>query len=115
VVIPLNLSELDVEVFFGLCPLSALVFGGGPTSDPPAAVSRFPSLGNGVVSVVLLIALPVAAGAAEVAAAAKAASTMVVGLSDTACASQSETKILDVVANVGSRAKGDSPFIYVHA
>jgi hypothetical protein len=48
-----------------------------------------------------------------VAAAAEATSTMVVGLPDTACASQSETKVLDMVANVGSRAKGDSPF-YLH-
>jgi hypothetical protein len=35
---------------------------------------------------------------------------MVVGLPNTACASQSETRVSDVRANVGSRAKGDSPF-----
>jgi hypothetical protein len=91
------------------------VFSGDPTSDPPAAVSRFPPLGGGDAPVVLLIVLVVATAAAEVAAATKAASTMVVGLSDTACTSQSETKILDVAANVGSRAKGDSPFICAHA
>jgi hypothetical protein len=35
---------------------------------------------------------------------------MVVGLPNTACASQSETRVSDVTANVRSRAKGDSPF-----
>jgi hypothetical protein len=44
------------------------------------------------------------------AAAAEATSTMVVGLSDTACASQSETRVSGVAANVGSYAKGDSTF-----
>jgi hypothetical protein len=43
-----------------------------------------------------------------------AAATMVVGLPDTACTSQFETRVLGVVANVGSRAKGDSSFIYAH-
>jgi hypothetical protein len=36
---------------------------------------------------------------------------MVVGLLDTACACQSETKVLNVVANVGSRAKG-TPLLF---
>jgi hypothetical protein len=48
--------------------------------------------------------------AAEVVAAIDATSTMVVGLLDTACASQSETRVSGVAANVGSRAKGYSPF-----
>jgi hypothetical protein len=106
VVIPSGPSEVDAEVFSGtLCLLSALVFSGGrvPTSDPPAPVSRFPPLGGGDVSVVLPI--PLAAAVA-----AEAAATMVVGLLDTACASQSESRVSGVAVNVGSRAKGDSPF-----
>jgi hypothetical protein len=43
-----------------------------------------------------------------------AAATMVIVLPDTACTSQFETRVLGVVANVGSRAKGDSSFIYAH-
>jgi hypothetical protein len=54
-----------------------------------------------------------AVAAEVVAAAAEAASTMVVGLPDTACAGQSETRVLSVAVNIGSRAKGDSPF-YLH-
>jgi hypothetical protein len=118
VVISSSLSEFDAEVLSGtLCPLPTLVFGGGrvPASDPPVAVSRFPPLGGGDAPVVLhipLAAVAAAAVAAEVVAtaAAEVASTMVVGLPDTACASQSETRVLDVAANVGSRVKGDSPF-----
>jgi hypothetical protein len=103
VVIPSGPSEVDAEVFSGtLCPLPALVFGGGrvPASDPSAPASRFPPLGGGDAPVVLPIPL----------AAAEAASTMVIGLPNTACASQSVTRVLGVVANVGSCAKGDSPF-----
>jgi hypothetical protein len=98
VAIPSGLSEVDAEVFSRtLCPLSALVFGGGqvPASDPPAPASRLP---------------PLEAVAAEAAAAAEAASTMVVGLLEIACTSQSETRVSGVSANVGSCAKGDSPF-----
>jgi hypothetical protein len=40
----------------------------------------------------------------------EAASNMVTGLPDIACASQSETRVLGVAANVHSCAKGDSPF-----
>jgi hypothetical protein len=115
VVIPLGLSEVDADVFSGtLCPLPALVFDGSrvPASDPPAPASRFPPLGGGDAPVVLPIPWAAAAAAAvaiEVAAA-EAASTMVVGLSDIACASQSESRVLGVVAYVGSRVKGDSPF-----
>jgi hypothetical protein len=114
VVILLGLSEVDVEVFSGtLCPLSALVFSGGrvPASNPPALASRFPPLCGGDAPVVLLI--PLAAAAAAVvateaaAATAEAASTMTIGLLDTTCASQSETRVLGVVANVGSRAMWD--------
>jgi hypothetical protein len=65
--------------------------------------SRFPPLSGGDASVVLPILL---AAAAE----AEAASTMVVGLPNTACASQSETSVSDVATNIGSHAKGDSPF-----
>jgi hypothetical protein len=81
------------------------VFGGGrvPASDPPAPASRFPPLGGGDAPLVLPIPLATAAAA-----------TMVVGLPDTACTSQFETRVLGVVANVGSRAKGDSSFIYAH-
>jgi hypothetical protein len=91
----------------GLCRLPALVFGGGrvPASDPPAPASRFPPLGGGDASVVLPI--PLAAAAAM---AAEAASTMVIGLPNTACASQSVTRVSGVAANIGSCAKGDSPF-----
>jgi hypothetical protein len=80
-------------------------------SDPPvpAPASRFPPLGGGDAPVVLPI--PLAAAAAM---AAEAASTMVVGLLDTLCASQSETRVSGVAVNVGSRAKGDSSF-YLHA
>jgi hypothetical protein len=83
------------------------VFGGGrvPASDPPAPASRFPPLGGGDASVVLPI--PLAAAAAM---AAEAASTMVIGLPNTACASQSVTRVSGVAANIGSCAKGDSPF-----
>jgi hypothetical protein len=114
VVITLGQSEVDVEVFSkSLYPLLALVFGGGrvPTSDPPAPVSRFPPLGGGDASVVLSIPL---AAVAVVAVATEATSTMVIGLPDTACASQSETRVSGVVPNVGSRVKKDSPF-YLHA
>jgi hypothetical protein len=118
VVISSDPSEVDAEVFSGtLCPLSALLFGGGrvPTSDPPASASRFPPLGGGDAPVVLPIpwataAAAVVAAEATVAAAAEVASTMVVGLPDIACASQSKTRVSGVAANVGSRAKGDSPF-----
>jgi hypothetical protein len=97
----------------GLCPLSALVFSSGrvPASDPPAPASRFPPLGGGDASVVLPIPW---AATAVAAAAAEAASTMVVGLLDTACASQLETRVSGVAANIGSRATGDSPFICAH-
>jgi hypothetical protein len=54
------------------------------------------------------------AAVAAVAVATEATSTMVVGLSDTACASQSETRVSGVVPNVVSRVKEDSPF-YLHA
>jgi hypothetical protein len=100
-----------------LCPLPALVFSGGrvPASDPPAPASRFPPLGGGDASVVLPIPWAAAAAVAvateaAVAVATEATSTMVVCLSDTACASQSETRVSGVAASVGSRAKGDSPF-----
>jgi hypothetical protein len=114
VVITLSQSELGVEVFSGtLYPLLALVFGGGRVlaSDPPAPVSRFPPLGGGDTPVVLPIPL---AAVATVAVATEATSTVVVGLSDTACASQSETRVSGVVPNVVSRVKEDSPF-YLHA
>jgi hypothetical protein len=52
-----------------------------------------------------------AVAAEAAAAAAEATSTMVVGLPDTTCASQSETRVLSVAVNIGSRAKGDSPFL----
>jgi hypothetical protein len=115
VVIPSGLSEVDTEVFSEtLCPLPALVFVGGrvSASDPPAPVSRFPPLGGGDAPVVLpfLWAAAATAAVAAEAAAAEAASTMVVGLPDTACASQSETRVLGVAANVSSRDKRDSPF-----
>jgi hypothetical protein len=116
VVIPSGPSEVDAEVFSGtLCPLLALVFGGGrvPASDPPAPASRFPPLGGGDAPVVLPIPLAATAAAAvatEAATAAEVASTMVVGFPNTMCASQSETRVSSVAANVGSRAKGDSPF-----
>jgi hypothetical protein len=103
VVIPSGPSEVDAEVFFGtICPLPALVFGGGRVlvSDPSAAAAaRFPPLGSGDAPVVFSIPLAAAATA-----------TMVVGLLDTAFTSQSETRVLDVAANIGARAKGDSPF-----
>jgi hypothetical protein len=67
--------------------------------------SRFPPLGGGDASVVLPILLAAAAVMA-----AEAASTMVVGLPNTACASQSETSVSDVATNIGSHAKEDSPF-----
>jgi hypothetical protein len=108
VVIPSGPSEVDAEVFSEtLCPLPALVFSGGrvPASDPPAPASRFPPLGGGDALVLLPIPL---------AAAAEATSTMDVGLPDTVCASQSETRVSSVAANIGSRAKGNSPF-YLHA
>jgi hypothetical protein len=108
VVIPSGSSEVDAEVFSGtLCPLPALVFSGDrvPASDPPAPASRFPPLGGGDAPVVL----PIPLAAAAAAAAAEVASTMVVGFLDTTCASQSETRVSGVAANVGSRA-GDSPF-----
>jgi hypothetical protein len=91
-----------------LCPLSALVFGGGrvSASDPPVPALRFPPLGGGDASVVLPI--PLAAAVAVVVV--EAASTMVVDLLDTACASQSETRVSGVAVNIGSCAKGDSPF-----
>jgi hypothetical protein len=38
----------------------------------------------------------------------RGASTMVIGLSDTACTSQSETRVTDVTVNLGLRAKGGS-------
>jgi hypothetical protein len=116
VAIPSGPSEVDAEVFSRtLCPLSALVFGGGqvPASDPPAPASRLPPLGGGDAPVVLPIpwaATAAAAVAAEAAAAAEAASTMVVGLLEIACTSQSETRVSGVSANVGSCAKGGSPF-----
>jgi hypothetical protein len=101
VVIPSGPSEVDAEVFFEtICPLPALVFGGGrvPVSDPSAA-ARFPPLGGGDALVVFSIPL-----------AAAATTTMVIGLLDIAFTSQSETRVLDVAANIGARAKGDSPF-----
>jgi hypothetical protein len=100
VVIPSGLSEVDADVFSGtLCPLPALVFDSGRVlaSDPPAAASRFQPSGGADVPVVLLILLA-------------ATSTMVIGLLDTTCASQLETRVLYVIANGVSRAKGDSPF-----
>jgi hypothetical protein len=109
VVIPSGPSEVDVEVFSGtLCPLPALVFDGGQVtaSDPPTPASRFPPLGGGDTPVVL----PIPLAAAVAATVAEATSTMVVGLPDIVCASQSETRVLGVVTNVGSHAKGDSPF-----
>jgi hypothetical protein len=117
VVIPSGPSEVDAEVFSGtLCPLPALVFDGGrvPASDPPALALRFPPLGGGDAPVVLPIpwaaSAAVAVAAEVVAAAAEAVSTMVVGLPDTTCASQSETRVSGVAVNVGLCAKGDSPF-----
>jgi hypothetical protein len=71
---------------------------------------RFPPLGGGDAQIVL----PILLAAVAVAAAVEAASTMVMGLPDTVCASQSETKVLGVAANIGSCVKGDSPFICVH-
>jgi hypothetical protein len=82
VVIPSGSSEVDAEVFSGtLCPLPALVFGGGrvPVSDPPVAAVRFPPLSGGDAPVVLPIPLVVAVAAAV--------ATMVVGLPDTVCTS----------------------------
>jgi hypothetical protein len=115
VVIPSGPSEVEAEVFSGtLCPLPVIVFCGGRVlaSDPPAVVSRFPPLGGGDALVVWPIPLAVAAATVV---AAEVSSTMVVGLPDTMCASQSETRISDVAANAGSHAKGDSPFICAHA
>jgi hypothetical protein len=57
-VIPLGPSEVDAEVFSRtLCPLPALVFGGGRVlaSDLPAPASSFPPLGGGDAPVVLPI------------------------------------------------------------
>jgi hypothetical protein len=90
--------------------MPTLVFGGGrvPTSDPPAAASRFPPLGGGDAPVVLPIPLAAEAAAAE------ATSTIVVGLLGTACISQSETRVLNVAANAGSHAKGHPPYICAH-
>jgi hypothetical protein len=114
VVIPSGPSEVEAEVFSGsLYPLSTMVFGGGRVadSDPLVVASRFPPLGGGDAPMVLPIPLAAAVMVVEVAvAAAYAASTMAVGLLDTVCASQSETRVSDVTANVGSRGKGDSPF-----
>jgi hypothetical protein len=116
VVIPSGLSEVDAEVFSEtLCPLPTLVFGGGRVlaSDPLAPASRFPPLGGGDTPVVLPIpwaTVATATVAVEAATAAEAMSTMFIGLSDTTCASQSETRVSGVAANVGSRAKEDSPF-----
>jgi hypothetical protein len=112
VVIPSGLSEVDTDVFSGtLCPLLALVFGGDRVlaSDPPALASRFPPLVGGDTPVVLPIPWAAVVAAAAVATV-EAASTMVIGLPDTACASQSETRVSGVAVNVGLRAKGDSPF-----
>jgi hypothetical protein len=111
VAIPSSLSEVDAGVFSRtLYPLPALVFGGGrvSASDPLAPALRFPPLGGGDTPVVLPIPLATTAVAVVVA---EATSTMVVGLSDTACASQSETWVSGVAANVGSRAIGTPPFI----
>jgi hypothetical protein len=55
--------------------------------------------------------LPILLAAAAVAAAVEAASTMVMGLPDTMCASQSETKVLGVAANIGSCVKG-TPLLF---
>jgi hypothetical protein len=69
VVISSGLSEVEAEVFSGtLCPLSAMVFGGGqvPASDPPPVASRFPPLGGGDAPVVLHIPLAAAAAVAVV-------------------------------------------------
>jgi hypothetical protein len=90
VVISSGPSEVDAEVFSEtLCPLPALLFGGGRV---PASASRFPPLGGGDAPVVLPIlwaaaAATVVAPEAAVAAAAEVASTMVIGLPDIACAS----------------------------
>jgi hypothetical protein len=108
VVIPSGPSEVEAEVFSGtLCPLPAMIFGGGrvSASDPPVAASRFTPLGGGDASVVLPILLAATTVAAEV------ASTMVVGLSDTACASQSETRVSDVAANIGVACQGGLPLL----
>jgi hypothetical protein len=119
VVIPSGPSEVDAEVFFGtLCPLPALVFGGGRVSalDPPVKTSRFPPLGGDDALVVLPIPLAAAAAVAAEVAAAEVASTMVVGLLDTACTSQLETRVLDVAANVCFTCQGElPPFICMHA
>jgi hypothetical protein len=107
VVIPSGPSEVDAGVFSRtLCPLPVLVFGGGQvlSSDPSAPMLRLLQLGGGDAPVVLPILL------AAVAAVAEAAPTMVVGLLDTVCTSQSETRVSVVAVNVGSRAKGFSPF-----
>jgi hypothetical protein len=79
-----------------------LVFGGDrvPALDTPAPVSRFPPLGGGDASVVL----PIPWATAE------AAFSIVIGLPDTVCASQSETWVSGVATNVDSRVKGDFPF-----
>jgi hypothetical protein len=108
VVIPLGPSEVDAEVFSEtLCPLATLVFGGDrvSVSDPSAPTSRFPPLGGGDAPVVLPVPLVVAAVTT-----AEAASTMIVGLPNTTCASQSETRVSNVAVNVGSRVKEDYPF-----
>jgi hypothetical protein len=112
VVIPSGPSEVDTEVFSGtLCPLLVLVFGGGRVlaSDSPAPASRFPPLGGGDVLVVLPILL-----AAAAAAAAEVASTMVMGLLDTVCASQSETVVSAMAANFIHVLRRTSSFICAH-
>jgi hypothetical protein len=99
-------------VFSGtLCPLPALVFDGGrvSASDSPAAAARFPPLGGGDAPVVLPISLAIAV-VAEEAVAKVVASTMVVGLPDTTCASQSETRVSDVAVNVCFMCQGGLPF-----
>jgi hypothetical protein len=94
-----------------------MVFGGGRVlaSDPPAAMSSFPPLGGGDIPVVLPIPLATATAAAVAAeVAAEVASTMVIGLPDIACASQSETRVLDVAANVGVACQGGLPLLSAH-
>jgi hypothetical protein len=90
-----------------------MVFGGGRVlaSDPPAAMSRFPPLGGGDIPVVLPIPL---AAATVAAVAAEVAATMVIGLPDIACASQSETRVSDVAANVGVACQGGLPLLFAH-
>jgi hypothetical protein len=118
VVIPSGPSEVDAEVFSEtLCPLPALVFGGGrvSASDPPTATSRFLPLGGDDALVVLPIPLAAAATVAAEVAAAEVTSTMVVGLLDTACTSQLETRVSDVAANVCFTCQGGLPPFYLHA